>query len=215
MSYTPGDFQNRSVVKNVVNSTFRPELFAVATGSYNSDVVYGAGSDALVPTYDSVTIKNRDSILFTTTKLRKSDKSFDFDLQIALDTTLEDPWVDQEVNGELRIRVLQPLAAGQPGAYLNTLPIALQGMPLFENVEILNENGQNALPTQPNNSLQARLLPGSTLALLRYDHTAAPIVAAIPLLSSDLSSLPWETPLSSIRIIVRGNYLIKSNPTGH
>lgn len=202
--------QDRSVEDTSINSTFRPDLFVVPGGSYASNVVYGSGVEALSPSYNGVTVRlSTNSLGQTEGYIRQNDKISNFELQVVLDTSLPDPW-PQSTN-ELRIRTLPPLS-NEPASRYNKILIPEDGLPLIQNVEILDQNGRNLLP-QANSILQARYLFGSELALIRKNLLVPNTV--VPVLTSDLSPFFGSETVTSVRIIIRASYLSVPNPTGH
>jgi len=211
---TPSSNTNRNVVLPVVNNGFRPQLYIAKNGSYASNAVYGSGvgpdpdSALAVNTYDSVTLRSLNQ---TRANVRKEDKDVYFDLDITLDSTATDPFDGIEVAGdELRIRVQKPLALGEPGAYLNQLPLPdyKKPLPLFFECDIINvTTGQPILPSlqNPSSLLQARMLTNGDLALIRRDISSGPPTDT-PLIILNISPLFGQSVAANIRISVKGYY---------
>lgn len=201
---------DRSVQTNISHSGFRPELFTVATGSYASNQVYGSGA-ALVNDYNDETVRNSSRA-----SIRQHDRSSDFSLKITLDLSLADPgFVTDE---ELRIRTLQPLGSGEPGRYLNKLPVKSTNyrQPLFLDVEIINPATGFPFAGFPviagAGQLQARLLISGELALVVSDLTAGPPPTVTPLTTGDLSPLFGAAAGTQLEISIRGSYRAENHP---
>nr|QBK86163.1 MAG: uncharacterized protein LCMAC101_07580 [Marseillevirus LCMAC101] len=192
---------NRGVKNDIQQTGFPPQLFLVAGGSYASNSSYGSGS-ASTGNYDSqtppITVRDQlNPICQTRTRVRQQDTDVDFDVTICLDSSQPDPGFTG--TDELRIRNLpltNPLSGLKP-ADPNF------GLPLFLEVEVVDENGLLLLPTGgANRTLQARLLYGSQLALIQQESSAPPTVTAVT--SSQLTfGLASGT---FIRIHARGQY---------
>jgi hypothetical protein len=206
MTSVQAEIFNRNVQLPVVNDGYRPQLYLAASGSYAGNAVYGSGA-ASTGNYDTVTLRGDSSSLNQTgAALRKEDTDIYFTTVLTLDSTQDDPHAQS--SDELRIRVQQPLnaAAGEPGSYLNQLPLPdpLYPLPLFE-CDIINvTTGQPLLPSQADHLLKARMLIGGDLALLRRSTAGPPVDTA--LLASDLASLFGQSVAANIRINVRGTY---------
>ena len=202
---------SRGVSNDVQQSGFRPQLFLVAAGSYASNPAYGPGAVA-TGTYDAQTppITDRDngqSICQTRARMRQQDNNISFDITICLDATQPNPFGLLDTD-EVRIRVL-PLSAGEPGRYNNPLKTQdpFYGLPLFLDIEVVNQLGVNLLPAVANTVLQARYLSGGQLALVQQDISVAPPVSTA-LVADDIGALLsiLNPPGSLIRIHVRGQY---------
>lgn len=201
--------QDRQVMNSIVQSGFRPQLFLVAAGSYASGPSYGSGA-ASTGNYDSqtppVTIRNSSSsILQTRAHIRQQDNNINFDITLTLDATQANPFGGQNTD-EVRIRVL-PLSTGESTRYNNPLKVndPLYGLPLFLNVEIVNQAGVDQLPSAVNTVLQARLLLGGELALVQQNQTAAPPTTAA-LTAAQLGARLGGVGGTELRIHVRGEY---------
>ena len=195
---------NRSVKKDICHSGFRPELFTVDAGSYASNQVYGSGL-AAANDYNTETIRN-----VSIANIRQHDTDVDFSVKITLDLSLADPGFTG--NEEIRIRTLQPLAAGEPGSYLKKLPIKSvnYGQPLFLDVEIIDPSTGAPFAGFPVaagiGQLQARLLISGELALVVVDLTAGPPPVVTPLTADDLAPLFGAGAGTQLLMSVRGSY---------
>ena len=195
---------NSSIKKDICNSGFRPELFTVDAGSYASNQVYGSGL-AAVNDYNTETIR-KSSIA----NIRQHDSDVDFSIKVVLDLSLSAPGF---ITGEeIRIRTLQPLASGEPGAYSRKLPVKSinYGQPLFLDVEIIDPSTGAPFAGFPSaagiGQLQARLLINGELALVVADLSAGPPPVVTPLTSTDLAPLFGAAAGTKLLISVRGSY---------
>lgn len=191
----------------VLNNGSRPQLYLVAAGSYATAAVYGSGA-ASTGNYDTVTLRGDTSSLQQSgSAYRKEARNVYFTTIISLDSAQTDPFANQ-ATAELRIRTKRPLSSAEPGSYLNQLPLPDPNypLPLFFDCEILGMNdGQPLLPTQANSLVQARLLVGGDIALVRRAMGAPPVDTALT--AGDLAALFGQVSVpNTIRIIVRGDY---------
>jgi len=200
----------RGIQNDIRQSGFRPQLFLVANGSYASGPYYGSGAvstgnyDAQVP---PVTVRNSsDSLCPTVSHVRQQDNDIDFETVICLDASQPDPFGGQP-NDEVRIGTL-PLAAGEPGRYAGTLkPVNPRfGLPLFHDIEVLDQMGTQLLPLFPSTVLKARYLTNGQLALVQQDLSAGPPPTTTALTAGQLGSLLGLGAGSLVRIHVRGQY---------
>lgn len=201
--------QDRGVQNDISQGGYRPQLYLVSAGAYGSNAVYGSGA-ASIGTYDDqvppVTLRNNSSSQCQTRSVvRQQDKDCDFNVSICLDASQPDPFGGTD---ELRIRVLQPLALGEAARYLNGLPNSdpLYSLPLFDDVEVLNQVGLNLLPDAVNSVLQARLLKGGDLALVQKDNAAGPPPVTAALTGAQLGALLGGGAGDLVRIIIRGTF---------
>lgn len=179
-----GDNSSGARASKTLKKGFRPELFTVPAGTYDSNLSYGAGTPAthsfvqlglqlpsgtttfpLTANPSGVTIQSKSDALFT-----KRDSSVTFTIAITINTN---PAVPGGVAGdeELRIRTLQPFPPSPlvPGRYLQTLPLQERTIePLFWDVSMTNKNGVPIVPAAfgVNTVIAARLLDDQTIALL-------------------------------------------------
>ena len=186
----------------IVQSGFRAQLFAVAPGSYLSNSNYGSGAAEIAGTsaaYDGV--KN---VPLSRASVRKQDTDVDFNILVVLDGSVANPVV---AAGEVRLRVTQPLTALDFSRYINGLPSpdTNYSLPLFEDVEILDQTGTNLLPSITNGLLQARFLYGGELALVQQDLSAGPPPTTSALTTAQLGAL-FGVMGRVIRIFIRGTY---------
>lgn len=203
----------RGVHNSIQQSGFRPQLFLVsgaAGGAYASGPFYGSGAahtgnyDAQVP---PVTVRDSgDSLCPTRAHVRQQDNDIDFDIVICLDASQPDPFGGQPTD-EVRIGTL-PLASGEPGRYAGTLkPVnPFYGLPLFNEIEVVDQMGTTLLPDITGGFLQARYLAGGELALVQQDTTAGPPPTTAALTAAQLGSLLGMGAGSLVRIHVRGQY---------
>lgn len=190
------------IESQITHRGLRPQLFAVAAGSYTSNAVYGSGAVEIAGSstaYDGV--MNSD---LSTISIRQHDTDVVFNVQITLDGSVANPVVDA---GEVRIRTLQPLVSTDLYKYSRVLPVpdVNYPLPLFEEVEVLDENGVNLLPSITNGLLQVRLLYGGQLALVQQDLSAGPPPTSAGLTTAQLGGL-FGVVNRVIRIIIRGRY---------
>ncbi len=215
MSNGTTEVHDRGVQRNIRNSGFRPQLFAVASGSYASNSAYGSGA-ASTGNYDALTLRGYiSSQAQTSAVIRQHDRDVDFSLTLTLNGDAADPF-GQETYDEVRLRVVQPLSSGEPGRYLNRFPKPdpLYPLPLFEDVEVQSvSDGVQRLPLQSGNILQARLLHGGELAFVRNDLTAGPPPTTSAILTSEVGSLLGGALGAGerIRFTVRGHYRASNN----
>lgn len=188
-----------------VNSGFRPQLSVVAAGSYVSNAAYGSGA-ASTGNYDTVTLRgNASSLNQTIAQYTRTGKQVQFSIQISLNGAAANPI---GVGGsEIRIRV-QPINPIEPEKYLVGLPLPTGGflLPIFEDVEVLDQTGANLLPAAVNSQLQARMLYNGDLALIVMNLAAGPPPTAVGLTAAGLGAL-FATVGRTIKIIVRGSYM--------
>ena len=204
------DIVDRQVQKAISHGGFRPELFTVATGSYASNHIYGSGA-ALVNDYNTETLQH-----ISEAAIRQHDRDVDYNLKILLDLSLANPgFVTDE---EIRIRTLQPLASGEPGRYLQKLPVKDRSyrQPLFLDVEIVDPSTGAPFAGFPAvagiGQLQARLLISGEMALVVTDLTAGPPPTVTPLTHGDLSPLFGAGAGTQLQISVRGTYRGQNQP---
>lgn len=200
----------RGIQNDIRQTGFRPQLFLVATGSYASGPYYGSGA-AATGNYDSqsppVTVRNSsDSLCPTISHVRQQDNDIDFETVICLDASQPDPFGGQPTD-EVRIGTL-PLSSGEPGRYAGTLkPVDPRfGLPLFHDVEVLDQMGNNLLPDAVGSVLKARYLTNGQLALVQQDLTAGPPPVTSALTASQIGNLLGLGAGSLVRIHVRGQY---------
>lgn len=192
---------------------FRPELFAVAAGSYVSNRSFGAGA-AEVGSYSASQLPSGSFVVgpttynvSTTALMRRADNNVDINVNITLNRAITPP--DTET-GELRIKVL-PRTSSEPVRYARTFPEPARNLflPQFFDVEILRVgvggNWEPALPNAANHVLAARLLDDSTLALTDINQTVAPPTTA-GLNVSGLDALLGGVNTGPLVISVRGSY---------
>ncbi len=200
----------RGIHNDIQQSGFRPQLSLVAAGSYASGPSYGSGAastgnyDAQVP---PVTVRNSgNSLCPTRSHVRQQDNDIDFEIVICLDASQPDPFGGQSTD-EVRIRTL-PLVSGEPGRYAGTLKPAdpRYGLPLFHDIEVVNQMGVTLLPDAASNLLQARYLAGGELALVQQDLSAGPPPTTSALTAAQIGSLLGLGAGSLVRIHVRGQY---------
>lgn len=199
----------------VIQGGFRPLLYTVANGSYNSNLVYGSGA-AEVNNYQLFQLSRGTTYtpligasFVTSTEgcdFQMTDKKVVFVCSVVLNAQLSGPAFGTE---ELRIRPF-PREASEPGRYLKPLPLPFTSLPLFEDIEIVNKFGVSVAPDAGTASgtyiLQARLLQDGNLALVVKDiSTVPPTVRALQ--HSDIDSL-FDTAEEIIRITVRGTYKV-------
>lgn len=195
---------DRDVGNSVSHTGFRTQLFSVAAGSYSSSATYGSGA-AIIDSYESVTDQN-----LSAAAIRQQDRDVDFALKVVLNLDQADPSTIPA--NELRLRTFQPLAVGQPNAYLKRLPLNARSfhLPLFLDVEIINPATGGSPAGFPSvagpGQLQARFLHGSEIALVVTDLTAGPPPTVTPLTAADLTPLFGAPPGTQLLISVRGTY---------
>ena len=198
---------DRKVANTVSHTGFRPQLFSVASGSYASSATYGSGA-ALIDNYSTVTIQDKSKA-----NIRQQDRDTDFHLKLTLDLEQADPSTPPE-NGpsELRLRTLQPLAVGEPAAYLKRLSINARAfnLPLFLDIEIIDPVTGAPPAGFPASAgvgqFQARFLHGGELALIVTDISTGPPAPVTPLTTADLTPLFGGAPGDELLISVRGTY---------
>jgi len=200
----------RGIYNNVQQSGFRPQLSLVAAGSYASGPFYGSGA-ASTGNYDAqappVTVRNSsNSLCPTRAHVRQQDNDIDFEIVICLDASQPDPFGGQPAD-EVIIRTL-PLASGDPGRYSGVLkPVDPRyGLPLFHDIEVLDQLGGTLLPDAASSLLQARYLAGGRLALVQQDLSAGPPPTTSALTAAQIGNLLGLGAGSLVRIHVRGQY---------
>lgn len=200
----------RGIQNDIQQSGFRPQLFLVAAGSYASGPFYGSGAastgnyDAQVP---PITVRNSsDGLCPTRSHVRQQDNDIDFETVICLDASQPDPFGGQPTD-EVRIGTL-PLATGEPRRYARTLkPVDPHfGLPLFHDIEVLDQMGSTLLPDAVSTVLQARYLAGGQLAIVQRDLSAGPPPTTTALTAGQMGTLLGLGAGSLIRIHVRGQY---------
>jgi len=201
-SPTNNDTGVQPVTDGVVQSGFRVQLYAVAAGSYASNSNFGSGAAEIAGTstaYDAV--KN---VALSRASVRREDTDVMFNLLITLDGSVANPVVNA---GEVRVRVTQPLASEDFTRYIVALPTQDMNysLPLFGDVEVLDETGTNLLPSTANTLLQARFLYGGDLALVQQDLSAGPPPTTSALTTAQLGGL-FGVMGRTIRIFIRGTY---------
>jgi len=213
MTIPLSEVQDRFVNNEVFHSGFRPRLFVVTYGTYASNASYGSGTAAVTgppSNYDSQTLRGAtNGLAQTRATIREQDNDIDFVIEITLDASLSDPGF---ITGdELRIQVLQPLAANEPGRYLTPLPAPdpSKGLAVFDEVEIVNTATgllpPGVVPDVFPAFLKARLLFGGELALfwkVSDDISAADVAATVNSIAN-----AFEDPSgTTIKFQVRGTY---------
>lgn len=209
--------QDRSVQGKVFDKGFRPQLFIVDAGAYDSNNSFGPGAPAIQPASNNLeAVTDRSGVSPCTTRgdYRINGNNTDFQIQISLDLSQADPFPggDQE---ELRIRT-KPLTAFENVGYQSILPPFdhdYSRQPLFDDVEILliDTTGASA-PTHvtgvpgANQELQARFLHGGELALVELTTSGATAN------TSALSYQPFANLFGAtseplcLQITIRGSY---------
>lgn len=188
--------------RSVVQGGFRPQLYAVATGSYATGATFGSGATDIAGTstaYDGV-----KDIALSRASVRREDTDVNFNIMVVLDGSVANPVA---VAGEVRIRVSRPLTSQDFNRYLTGLPGKdfNYSLPLFGEVEVLDENGVDLLPSTVNTLLQARFLYGGDLALVQQDISAGPPPTTTALTTAQLGAL-FGVANRVINIVIRGTY---------
>jgi len=201
-SPTINDFGVLTVTDGIAQTGFRSQLYAVATGSYASGATFGSGAVEIAGSstgYDSV-----KDVPASRASVRKHDTDVDFNILVVLDGSAANPVADA---GEVRLRVTQPLASENFTRFLVALPTQDMNysLPLFEDIEVLDEDGTNLLPSTANTILQARFLYGGDLAFVQQDLSAGPPPTTAALTTAELGAL-FGVIGRTIRIFVRGTY---------
>ncbi|HSA76277.1 MAG TPA: hypothetical protein VLE02_01910 [Nitrosarchaeum sp.] len=198
---------NTSIYEPPTNSGFRPQLNVVAAGSYVSNAVYGSNA-ASTGNYETVTLRgSSNSLSQTVASYTKNGKQVSFSVQISLNGAVANPIA---VGGsEVRIRVL-PTNVTEPEKYISGLPLPDGSflLPLFEDVEVIDQTGTNLLPNAVNSQLQARILYNGDLALVNVNLAAGPPPTSVGLTAAILGAL-FATVGRTIKILVRGTYMAK------
>ena len=185
-----------SVETPVSNSSFRPQVFGVPTGSY-AGANYGAGA-TVTGNWNTVTIRNStNSRVSSICDIRRQDTEVNFELNVSIDTSLANPGTIGATD-QLRVNVL-PLLANEPPRYLNPLPpVDVQhANPKFLEGELITLTTTTGVSTQI--PIGARLLPNGTLALLTS--------AGAALTVTDFTTVaPFTTSNTVGIIVIRGAY---------
>lgn len=189
----------------VQNSTFRPEMFLVAAGSYASDNSYGSDRPAIT-TYTLATDRS-----MSYAAIRNQDTETDYTIHFTLSDAAQPASVAAApANSEVRLRVVKPLLPGQSGSYIKSLTCnaIMYSLPLFQDVEIVLASTGAPPAGFPSvagaGMLEARYLYSGELALVVYDYSTAPPTVT-PLTRADFSPL-FTAGGDSIIIRIRGRY---------
>lgn len=169
---------------DILEYTYRPEVYFVAAGSYAS-TNFGAGaapieSGGVVETYNAATLRVADDtadLPASKVAVSKIHKQVQFQGIIAIDGTIANPYA--ATVGEIRITAVPPLTS-QPIQWARKLPAPAPGfpLPLFD-AYLVGPDGTTLLPTVANSALKVRVLPTGDLALVNvaYGGGAAVVTA--------------------------------------
>ncbi len=215
MTGRPPAFGQKSAATPLVLGGFKPLLFTVVNGSYNSNLVFGSGA-AQLNSYQMFQLpRGTTTVPFVGPSFVTSTEGCDYQLEereinftcsVVLNAQLPDPAFGDE---ELRIKPF-PRLTTEPPQFLKPLPIPLRTAPLpfFDDVEIVNKAGIQIAPDVGSTTgvyiLQARLLQDGTLALVLKDITTAP--PTVRGFQHDDFDSAFGTLNEIIRIIIRGSY---------
>ncbi len=203
---------------DINQTTGTPLLYTVLEGSYVTPGSFGSGA-AQLENASLVQDNNNSAVV-----IRKEGRLVDLDLKLTLNLAGDAPFADG--TGEVRITSkpasvpVPPLRQPQ-GQNLPPVNLSLY-QPLFQQVEVLQSNGNPITPAFPISSdgvgqLMARFLHGGDIALIIVDYNLAnnAVGHTVPLLASDINALyPLVNEQTSITISIKGRYLCDS-PTPH
>jgi len=212
----------RHVENGVFSGGFKPELYSVANGSYNSNARFGPSSPLLTSYLINELPRSTTTVPLGVTgpPFVTSATGCDYSMQankveFVCNVTLGGADPDYTDNEELRIRPARRInfnrAVGQRGL---PAPDSKFSPPLFDDVEIVNKAGAEAAPDPGSPAgeyqIQARLLLNGELALVLKDVAGGPPPIIRGLQNGDIDgSFAVDNVIS---ITVRGTYRCAGMP---